>query len=232
LAGHEFKAIFFDLDGTLVDIHGPLYAAARAAIELLGVDAPLTHDKYRAALARGEVWLGVPPELQRDYMQLAYAYFLAEVDSTERLETLPHVIETLVELKRRGYITGVVTSRPGDSRPLVSKLAMVGLACHLDMVITQPAASLEALDKTASLRQAATRAAVMPRACMYVGDEPRDSMAARRAGFGAVAAVATGLASFERLRDHEQYRADYVMRSIGELPALLDRLRNDGGEWR
>jgi hypothetical protein len=30
--GREFKAIFFDLDGTLVDIHGPLYIAARNAL--------------------------------------------------------------------------------------------------------------------------------------------------------------------------------------------------------
>jgi hypothetical protein len=32
----EFKAIFFDLDGTLVDIHGPLYIAARNALDQLG----------------------------------------------------------------------------------------------------------------------------------------------------------------------------------------------------
>lgn len=229
MAGSDFKAVFFDLDGTLVDIHGPLYAAARTAIELLDADPPLTPEKYQAALTQGEVWFGVPPEIRRDYMQLSYAYFLAEVDGTERLEALPRVAETLAELKRRGYATGVVTSRPGDPQTLIGKLAMVGLACHLDIVITQPSASIEALDKTASLREAAARAALEPHECLYVGDEPRDAMAARQAGFGAIAAVATGLASFERLRDHDQYRADFVMRSIGELPALLDRLRIEGG---
>jgi phosphoglycolate phosphatase len=225
----EFRAIFFDLDGTLVDIHGPLYAAARTAIETLGVGPPLTRERYREALVKGDVWMSVPEDIRRDYMQLAYAYFLTEIDRTERLEALPHVVETLAELKRIGYLTGVVTRRPGSSQTLIGKLAMIGLACHLDLVITQPNASLEALDKTSSLKQAAVRSAVLPQACMYVGDEPRDTMAARKAGFGAMVAVATGPASYGRLSGDEQYRADYVMHSMAELPSVLDMFKDSGG---
>jgi phosphoglycolate phosphatase len=225
IRSREFRAIFFDLDGTLVDIHGPLYNATRSAIDSLGAGPPLTRDRYRESLARGDLWLGVPEHLRRDYMQLAFAYFLSEIDRTERLEVLPGVAETLAELKRRGYATGVVTSRPGDPQTLVKKLAMVGLAAHLDFVITQTSVSLEALDKTASLRDAALRAAVLPAACMYVGDEPRDTMAARNAGYGAAVAVATGPVSYERLSDHDQHRPHHVMRAMGELIPLLERLR-------
>jgi phosphoglycolate phosphatase-like HAD superfamily hydrolase len=225
----EFQAIFFDLDGTLVDIHGPLYNAARGAIDALGVVPPLTRERYHESMARDDPWLGVPEPLRRDYVQLALAYFLAEIDRTERLEVLPHVGETLAELKRRGYATGVVTSRPGDPETLVKKLAMVGLASHLDFVITQTSLTLDALDKTASLGEAATRAAVPPAACMYVGDEPRDTMAALGAGYGAAVSVATGAASYRRLSEHEQFRPEFVMRSMGELIMLLERLREAGG---
>ena len=221
----EFRAVFFDLDGTLVDIHGPLYNAARGAIDSLGIEPPLTRERYRESLARGDLWLGVPEHLRRDYMQLALAYFLAEIDRTERLEVLPHVGETLAELKRRDYATGVITSRPGDPQTLVKKLAMVGLASHLDFVITQTSVSLTALDKTESLRDAAMRAAVLPAACMYVGDEPRDTMAAMGAGYGAAVSVATGPVSYQGLSDHEHFRPDFVMRSMGELLALLEHLR-------
>lgn len=224
----KFRAIFFDLDGTLVDIHGPLYNAAKGAIDALGVAPPLTRERYRESLARDDLWLGVPDHLRRDYMQLALAYFLAEIDRTERLEVLPHVGEALAELKRRGYATAVITSRPGEPETLVKKLAMVGLASHLDFVITQTSISFEALDKTMSLREAAVRAAVLPAACMYVGDEPRDTMAALRAGYGAAVSVATGPVSYRRLSEHEHFRPDFVMRSMGELVALLERLREAG----
>ena len=115
----EFKAIFFDLDGTLVDIHGPLYTAVRSALDDLGHAPPLTREHYHQALEQDDPYLGLPEDKRAEYTKLAFAYFLAEIDRTERLELLPHVQETLAELKRRGYATAIITSRPGDSQRLV-----------------------------------------------------------------------------------------------------------------
>ena len=232
LLERSFKAIFFDLDGTLVDLHGPLYIAARNALDQLGQGPPLTPERYREALARDDLYLGLPDHLRPHYLPLAFAYFVTELDRTERLEVLPHVHETLAELKRRGYATAIVTSRPGDSNRLVAKLAMVGLASYFDQVITQSTASLRALDKTESLKHASARASILPQACMYVGDEPRDVMAATQAGYGAKVAVATGPATFGYLRDHPEHRPDFVIRSMGELIALLDRLKVGDAEPR
>lgn len=230
MPSREFKAIFFDLDGTLVDIHGPLYIAAKNALDQLGHSPPLTPERYYQAVAQNDMWLGVAEHMRPQYAKLAWAYFMTEVDRTERLEVLPHVPETLAELKRRNYTMAVVTSRPGESRRLVEKLAMVGLAAYFDMIVTQSTASLRALDKTLSLKHSALRAGVMPRACMYVGDEPRDIMAATGAGFGAAVAVATGTASYEHLLNHPQFKPDFVLRSLVELLDLLDRLRDNGAE--
>jgi phosphoglycolate phosphatase-like HAD superfamily hydrolase len=228
LASQEFKAIFFDLDGTLIDIHGPLYIAAKNALGELGLTPPLTRERYHEAVARNDLWLGVPEEHRGRYARLALAYFNAESDRTERLEVLPHVHEALAELKRRGYLTAVITSRPGDSRRLKEKLAMVGLAAHLDHVVTQDTTSLRALDKTESLKHTALRAGMHPRACMYVGDEPRDIMAAAGAGYGESVAVATGTASYEFLRDHPHFKPGHVIRSMAELIGLIDSLKTAG----
>ena len=137
--------------------------------------------------------------------------------------------ETLAELKRRGYATAVITSRPGDPQRLVEKLAMVGLASYFDQVITQSGTTTRILDKTQSLKQAAMRASMLPQACMYVGDEPRDVMAAMNAGYGASVAITTGPASYRTLSSHPQYRPDFVMRSMSELIGLLDRLKGAQG---
>jgi phosphoglycolate phosphatase-like HAD superfamily hydrolase len=55
-------------------------------------------------------------------------------------------------------------------------------------------------------------------------------MAATNAGYGAAIAVATGPASYRHLETHPQHRPDYVMRSMAELLALLDRLRDERAE--
>lgn len=225
----DFKAIFFDLDGTLIDIHGPLYIAARNALDHLGHTPRLTRESYHRALEGDDPYLGLPEEKRAEYTKLAFAYFLTEIDRTERLEVLPYVQETLLELKRRGYATGVITSRPGEAQRLVEKLAMVGLAFYFDQVITQTGTTMRILDKTQSLKQAAMQAAALPQACMYVGDEPRDVMAAINAGYGAAVAVATGPASYRMLSSHPRYRPDFVMRSMGELIGLLERLKSESG---
>jgi phosphoglycolate phosphatase-like HAD superfamily hydrolase len=224
--GREFKAVFFDLDGTLIDIHGPLYAASCSAMRKLGHDQ-LSRERFRESLAGDDPWRSLAARHQPEYVRLLFAYLLAELDSTERLEVLPHVPETLAELKRRGYATAVITSRPGDSLRLVEKLAMAGLAPYLDQVVTQSEAKLTALDKTGSLSQAATDAMIEAADCIYVGDEPRDVMAATNAGYGASIAVATGIVGAPLLRAHPQYRPTYVIESMADLLPLLDHLNLD-----
>jgi phosphoglycolate phosphatase len=231
MAQSAFKAVFFDLDGTLVDIHRPLYAAARAAMAEIGHTPELTPDRYCALLAANDVWLGIPDSIRDEYTRRAFEHFHVQLGSAEQMEVLPHVETTLVELKRRGYATAVITSRTVAAPDLAQKLVAAGLAPHLDQVVTQDAESaMRALDKTESLRRTATRAAAHPRECVYVGDEPRDIMAATGAGFGAAIGVATGAASYEYLRDHERHRPHLVIRSMAELLDAIADLESRGGD--
>ncbi len=222
----RFKAVFFDLDGTIVDIHGPLFTAARAALEQIGHEPPLTRERYRDAIASGDFYLGLPDDRRDAYLRLAYLNLALEVERIEEPAVLAHVPETLAELKRRAYATAIITSRPGDAARLTEKLERVGLARYFDQIITQRSFSMRALDKSASLADAAARAGFAPRQCVYVGDEPRDMMAAINAGYGARVAVATGPATHHQLAAHPEYPPHFVMRTMGELLELLGKIEH------
>ncbi len=225
-SANRFKAVFFDLDGTIVDIHGPLFNAARAALQQIGHASPLTRERYRDAIASGDFYLGLPDDRRDAYMRLAYLNLALEVERIDAPAVLAQVPETLAELKRREYATAIITSRPGDAARLTEKLARVGLAQYFDQIITQSSFSMRALDKSASLADAAARAGVAPRQCVYVGDEPRDMMAAINAGYGARVAVATGPATHNQLAAHPEYPPHFVMRTMGELVELLAKLEH------
>lgn len=147
-SANRFKAVFFDLDGTIVDIHGPLFNAARATLEQIGHTPPLTRERYRDAIANGDFYLGLPDDQRDAYMRLAYLNLLLEVERIDTPAVLAHVPETLAELKRRDYATAIITSRPGDAARLIEKLARVGLARYFDQIITQSSFSMRALDKS------------------------------------------------------------------------------------
>jgi phosphoglycolate phosphatase-like HAD superfamily hydrolase len=226
MSAKRFKAIFFDLDGTLIDIRGPLYASVRYAFDCMGAEPALTRERYEELLLREGLSLGVAESQRRQYAKLVLSHFMAQAQDAQ-FEILPEVPEALTELKRRNYTTGVVTSRPGDAEAISYKLNACGLAGLLDHVLTARINNLSALDKTESLALACERAGVLSAHCAYVGDEPRDTMAARNAKFGMAIAVATGAAGFEHLRGHPEFKPGHVLHSMGQLPELMARLDLD-----
>jgi FMN phosphatase YigB (HAD superfamily) len=68
-----FKAIFFDLDGTLAGIRGPLYIA-RATPSMRAWSESAAHPRrYWAALARDDLCPSVHDHLRSRYLPLALA---------------------------------------------------------------------------------------------------------------------------------------------------------------
>ena len=86
----------------------------------------MTRERYHQALESDDPYLGLPEDKRAEYTKLAFAYFLAEIDRTERLGFCPTCRRRWPNSKRRGYATAVITSRPGDPQRLVEKLFTVG----------------------------------------------------------------------------------------------------------
>jgi phosphoglycolate phosphatase len=130
----KLETLVFDLDGTLVDSAPDLASAVNA---LLGeYDAPpLTEAEVRAMIGDGMGMLisralaarkieGGEPGLH----QAALARFLALYDGclTDRTKPYPRVIETLKELRERGFAMAICTNKPfAPTRRILSTL-------HLD----------------------------------------------------------------------------------------------------
>lgn len=184
------QAIFFDLDGTLVDTAPDLAGAANHIRSTQGLSAlPLPdYRPHASAGARGLLGkaLGITPDhaefpLHRDAFLAHYAEHLA--DTSGLFEGFS---ETLAGFARQGVLWGVMTNKPAQyTNPLMAALGLDADACAVVSADEVPRAK-PAPD---GLLLACKRAGVEPERCWYVGDDKRDIDAGRAAGMKTVAAA-------------------------------------------
>ncbi|MDO9454333.1 MAG: HAD-IA family hydrolase [Stagnimonas sp.] len=183
-------AIFFDLDGTLVDTAPDLGGAANYIRGTQGL-GPLPLSDYRpvaSAGARGLLGkaLGITPDhadfpRHRDAFLAHYAEHLA--DSSGLFDGFT---ETLAGFAQSGVQWGVMTNKPKQyTNPLMAALKLDKDACAIVSADEVP----KAKPAPDGLLLACERAGVAPEHCWYVGDDKRDIDAGRAAGMKTVAAA-------------------------------------------
>ena len=183
-------AIFFDLDGTLVDTAPDLGGAANYVRHLQGL-APLPLPDYRpvaSAGARGLLGmaLGITPDhadfpRHRDAFLAHYAEHLADHSSLFEGFT-----ESLAGFAEQGVRWGVMTNKPKQyTDPLMAALELDTEACAIVSADEVP----KAKPAPDGLLLACARAGVAPEHCWYVGDDKRDIDAGRAAGMKTIAAA-------------------------------------------
>jgi len=99
----------------------------------------------------------------------------------------------------------------------------MGIRRHVDVIVTKTTALRSAkLDqitsRSAELQEALKRLGLVARRCVFVADYVEDMRSARPLGIVTVA-VLTGSSSLALL---EREKPDYIIRSIRELPRLLE----------
>lgn len=212
----RYRAVLFDLDGTLVDSYAALAEAVNFARREHG------YDELSSSRIRDFVGEGLDKLLQRafaspDVSPSVRDAFEARYDEIccQESRVLDDVETTLEELSARGIAMAVCTNKPtGFSKKILDFLK---LSAHFRAIVGPDLAGARKPDAQHvlhTLRAARCNAD----GALFVGDMPIDVEAARNSGID-VAVVATGSSTYEQLvrakPDHVLDRFSDLLRVVG-----------------
>ena len=184
----DARAVFFDLDGTLVDSAPDLIAAVKALCVELGAPPP------DAGIVRGVVSAGGRAMLRKGLPGADDAMIeqwlprfldIYSVAMTVHTKLYDGVADVLARLEARGVAWGIVTNKPGWlARPMLEQMGFHRGAAAL---VTGDCLPVRKPDP-APVRFACEKAGVDPAHAVMIGDDLRDVQSGRAAGARTIAA--------------------------------------------
>ena len=211
----KFKAVLFDLDGTLADTAPDLGTALNQLRREAGL-TPLPHQQlrpYTSAGTRGmlRAGFGVTPD-DDAYAPLAQRFLhIYAQNLCVNTAVFPALVPVLAALEALGLRWGVVTNKPKRfTEPLLRALA---LADRCACIVSGDSA---AKPKPAPdpLLLAAEHLVLAPASILYVGDDQRDIQSGTAAGMP-TAAAAWGYLGIDS--PIEAWGADWIAHTPSEL---------------
>lgn len=194
-----YKAVLFDLDGTLTESGEGITKSVQYALEKLGKPAP--------SLEELVVFVGPPlmeqfqkyAGLDEETAALAVQYYRERYSTIGIFENRPYpgIAEMLEELKSRGYRLGVASSKPEKFVRMV--LEHFQLTDYFEEIVGSEMGG-KRTDKTEVIQEALRRMGLSNKEdqVLMVGDKEHDIYGARFAGLECLA-VSYGYGSMEEL---------------------------------
>ena len=216
----KFKAVLFDLDGTLLDTLQDLADSMNSVLRRFSFAShPLEAYKYFVGDGMATLVRRTLPEPQRN-QEATVATCLTSMKETYRerwrVQTHPYpgIPELLDQLSAREIKISVLSNKPDDFTRLMVKELLP--RWHFECVFGERPNVPRKPDPIAAL-EIAERSRVSPEAFAYLGDTATDMITARAAGMYAVG-VLWGFRSAEELTGNG---ADTLISNPADLLALL-----------
>ena len=215
----DFKALLFDLDGTLLDTAPDFIIAVNKQLERHGRD-PLVGNAIRTSVTHGSIGIIESaynikqnhPEFESLKEEFLELYLGNIAEKTNLFDGLQQVLETC---QQRNIPWGVVTNKPlRYTTPLMAALGLDEQSATTICPdhVTNPKPDPEALILACS------QINIAPNDCLYVGDHIRDIQAGKSAGMRTIAAAWGYIEEFE---DISQWQADMIVKESTDLHSLL-----------
>jgi len=220
------KAVLFDLDNTLIDFVQFKKECSKAAIRAM-IEAGLGMEEEKASALLFKMYDDFGWEDQRiferflrkvsgkvDYRILANGIAAYRRVKTGHLTPYPRIMETLIKLKSKGLILGIVSDAPKMQAWL--RLAETNISEFFDVVV--------ALEDTGRLKpskmpfkQAIKKLGFKPEEILFVGDNPeRDIKGAKGVG------MKTALAEYGQLIKGKS-KPDFVLKKPIDLQKVVEK---------
>lgn len=210
-------AVFFDLDGTLLDTAPDFHTATNLVLTAEQLE-PLDIATLRSWVSNGSVGIiqsafGIEedhPEFSRLRQSLLEHYVNCLTDKTRIFSGLEQTIGLLRDMN---IPWGVVTNKPVRfAQPIIELLApdCAALVCPDHVKQTKP--------DPEGLFIAARQVNASPESCVYVGDHERDIQAGKRAGMKTIAAEWGYIDTDVNPAD---WGADYLIQAPHQLPDII-----------
>ena len=177
----RYRAVFFDMDGTLMNTSRGIYAAGRYAMESLGFEVS-ADEKWEGFIGPPlgdcfRITFGVRDDnLIEKLCEAFHDYYIRE--GCYQSDFYPGIPETLTELKKRGYTLGIVSMKNEDI--LQNMCSHFGIDKYFD--IESGIDLTGTMNKAKLLTKAFSRLGLKPEDCVLVGDTEFDCIGARDAG--------------------------------------------------
>lgn len=213
-----YKAVIFDLDGTLINSIGDLAAACNYGLKKCGFP---THDveKYKMFVGDGRLKLIeriLSPQIRTEeninkLLQLFDEYY--EAHMFDNTSTYDGVIELIDNLHEHNVKCAVVSNKPHE---FATKIVNDFLGDRFEIVFGHREGTKTKPDPY-SVNEVIKKLNISKEHCLYVGDSNVDIITARNAEVKSVG-VLWGFRSEEELRGEG---ADYIASDIKDLEKII-----------